>query len=80
MAPDGDDPRSPASGRFIGRIGPWRPEGWPGLEVAWTLAPVASIRVAERLGERFGRTVPMFGTDVALYAIDRARFHQGRPG
>ena len=26
-----------ASGRWIGRIGPWRPEGWPGAEVAWGL-------------------------------------------
>jgi RimJ/RimL family protein N-acetyltransferase len=24
-----------ASGRWIGRIGPWQPEGWPGTEVGW---------------------------------------------
>ncbi len=24
-----------ASGRWIGRIGPWNPEGWPGTEVGW---------------------------------------------
>jgi RimJ/RimL family protein N-acetyltransferase len=24
-----------ASGAFVGRIGPWRPEGWPGLELIW---------------------------------------------
>ena len=24
--------------RWIGRIGPWRPEGWPGNEVGWGLA------------------------------------------
>jgi RimJ/RimL family protein N-acetyltransferase len=24
-----------ASGRWIGRVGPWRPEGWPGAEVGW---------------------------------------------
>jgi RimJ/RimL family protein N-acetyltransferase len=23
--------------RFVGRAGPWRPEGWPGLEVGWCL-------------------------------------------
>jgi RimJ/RimL family protein N-acetyltransferase len=23
---------------FIGRVGLWRPEGWPGLELGWTLA------------------------------------------
>ena len=26
-----------ASGEFIGYVGPWHPEGWPGLEVGWTL-------------------------------------------
>lgn len=26
-----------ASGAFIGRIGPWFPEGWPAPEVGWTL-------------------------------------------
>ena len=26
------------TGGWIGRIGPWRPEGWPGSEVGWGLA------------------------------------------
>lgn len=26
-----------ATGRWIGRMGPWRPEGWPGTEVGWSL-------------------------------------------
>ena len=26
------------SGRWVGRIGPWKPEGWPGTEVGWGLA------------------------------------------
>jgi RimJ/RimL family protein N-acetyltransferase len=26
------------SGRWIGRLGPWKPEGWPGTEVGWGLA------------------------------------------
>jgi RimJ/RimL family protein N-acetyltransferase len=25
-------------GAFVGRAGLWRPEGWPGLELGWTLA------------------------------------------
>jgi RimJ/RimL family protein N-acetyltransferase len=25
------------TGRWIGRIGPWRPEGWPGSEIGWSL-------------------------------------------
>src|ERR1700731_1405449 len=35
-----------ATGEFIGRIGLLNPEGWPGLEVAWTL-------VRERWGNGF---------------------------
>jgi len=26
-----------SSGRWIGRLGPWQPDGWPGTEVAWGL-------------------------------------------
>lgn len=25
------------SGRWVGRLGPWMPEGWPGPEVGWTI-------------------------------------------
>lgn len=27
-----------ATERWIGRIGPWNPEGWPGFEIGWGLA------------------------------------------
>jgi RimJ/RimL family protein N-acetyltransferase len=27
-----------ASGRWIGRVGPWQPDGWPGTEVGWGIA------------------------------------------
>ncbi|MBW4331965.1 GNAT family N-acetyltransferase [Stakelama sp. CBK3Z-3] len=26
------------TGRWVGRIGPWHPEGWPGREVGWGVA------------------------------------------
>jgi RimJ/RimL family protein N-acetyltransferase len=26
-----------SSGRWIGRVGPWQPEGWPGTEVGWAI-------------------------------------------
>ncbi|WP_091735505.1 GNAT family N-acetyltransferase [Phenylobacterium immobile] len=29
------------SGQWIGRLGPWQPEGWPGTEVGWGLSPDA---------------------------------------
>ncbi|MEP7186393.1 MAG: GNAT family N-acetyltransferase [Rhodanobacter sp.] len=30
-----------ASGRWVGRLGPWYPEGWPGTEVGWGLCQSA---------------------------------------
>jgi RimJ/RimL family protein N-acetyltransferase len=96
-----------ASGALVGRVGLYRPEGWPGLEVGWLvdrarwgegiateaarasldyafehLAPdrvirvilpenTASIRVAEKLGERCVDSRPLLGHDVAIYAIGR---------
>lgn len=96
-----------ASGHVIGRGGLYNPEGWPGLEVGWMLAPhaqgkgfateagracidwafgplaapdlisvihpdnAASIRVAERLGGRFDRTMRLRDADVSIYRYDR---------
>lgn len=28
-----------ATGKWVGRLGPWRPDGWPGTEVGWGVAP-----------------------------------------
>lgn len=28
-----------ATGRWVGRVGPWQPEGWPGPEVGWAFVP-----------------------------------------
>lgn len=28
-----------AGGAWAGRVGPWMPEGWPGLECGWAVAP-----------------------------------------
>lgn len=30
-----------ASGVWLGRVGPWQPEGWPGTELGWSLHPDA---------------------------------------
>jgi RimJ/RimL family protein N-acetyltransferase len=27
-----------ASGEWLGHVGPWYPEGWPGREIGWTIA------------------------------------------
>lgn len=30
------------TGRWVGRLGPWEPEGWPGHEVGWSILPSAA--------------------------------------
>ena len=99
-----------SSGRLVGRIGLYQPEGWPGLEVGWlvdrarwgeglaseggaaslahafealgaervisVIEPpnAASIRVAEKLGERFCERRQLQGKQVSIYAISRAEW------
>jgi RimJ/RimL family protein N-acetyltransferase len=33
-----------ATGRWLGRLGPWRPDGWPGNEIGWGIVPDAEGR------------------------------------
>jgi len=47
-----------ASGRWVGRIGPWFPADWPGTEVGWGLTP-----------EAWGKG---YATEAATAAIDWA--------
>lgn len=30
-----------ATRRYVGRVGPWQPEGWPGFEIGWGTVPEA---------------------------------------
>lgn len=98
-----------ATGGFLGMIGFAEPEGWPGSELAWTLARHgwgngyategaraaldyaftvwqkdrvislihpenrASIRVAERLGERLQGRTDHLGREMLCFGIDRPR-------
>ena len=47
-----------ATGRWVGRLGPWQPEGWPGTEVGWAFKR-----------ESWGRR---YATEAAIAAIDWA--------
>jgi RimJ/RimL family protein N-acetyltransferase len=50
-----------SSGRWIGRLGPWRPEGWPGTEVGWGL-----------LREFWGKGYATEGAAASMdFAVDR---------
>jgi RimJ/RimL family protein N-acetyltransferase len=93
------------SGKFIGRVGFWNPEGWPGLELGWMLrrefwgqgfateaarallpfafldlkqtriislirpGNQASVRVADRLGEKLVGKVNLKGMEAMVYEI-----------
>ncbi|KYC43284.1 acetyltransferase [Scytonema hofmannii PCC 7110] len=95
------------NGEMIGRIGCWKPEGWPGFEIGWTLRRqywgrgfategataaidyafnvlqqsrvislirpqnTASIRVAQKLGEKLEGTTEIFGSEAVIYSIGR---------
>lgn len=47
-----------SSGRWLGQLGPWQPEGWPGTEVGWALD-----RSAQGKG---------YATEAGLAAVDWA--------
>ena len=52
-----------ASGRWLGRAGPWQPEGWPGTEVGWSF-----LRSAWGKG---------YAREAAIAAIDWSFDHLG---
>jgi RimJ/RimL family protein N-acetyltransferase len=52
-----------ATGQWIGRVGPWRPEGWPGNEIGWAINR-----------EQWGRG---YATEAAIASIDWALEHLG---
>ncbi|HTQ78389.1 MAG TPA: GNAT family N-acetyltransferase [Thermoanaerobaculia bacterium] len=98
------------SGTFLGMVGFFEPEGWPGFELAWVLARSAwgkgyategaraamdyaftvwkrdhiisliapenraSIRVAERLGERLEGRITHLGREMLCYGLARATY------
>ena len=51
------------TGRWVGRVGPWMPDGWPGTEVGWGV-----------LREFWGRG---YATEAAEAAVDWAFDHLG---
>jgi RimJ/RimL family protein N-acetyltransferase len=55
-----------ASGLWLGRVGPWSPDGWPGLEVGWSLH-----RDAHGKGYAFEAAVACMD-----YAVDVLRWPQ----
>ena len=106
------------TGTFVGRVGPWEPEGWPDFEIGWALRSeywgrgyateavnrcvahaftdlnrshlssfilpenTHSIRVAERVGERFEGEVALPhlpDRKVLQYGLSRNEWQSRRP-
>ncbi|HEX7370302.1 MAG TPA: GNAT family N-acetyltransferase [Rhodanobacteraceae bacterium] len=55
-----------SSGRWVGRIGPLHPEGWPGDEIGWTLA-------REAWGKGYATEAATAATDWAFANLGWAR-------
>lgn len=60
------------TGRWIGRVGPWRPEGWPGTEVGWGLVRDVWGRgyATESARACLDYAFEVLGWDEAIHTID----------
>ncbi|WP_294305938.1 GNAT family N-acetyltransferase [uncultured Sphingomonas sp.] len=60
------------TGRWVGRIGPWQPEGWPGREVAWGVAREFAGRgyAYEAAVAAMDYAVDVLGWDHVIHTID----------
>ena len=55
-----------ATGQWVGRMGPWQPEGWPGTEVGWGI-------VRDRWGRGYATEAAVAVMD---YVVDRLGWHE----
>lgn len=62
------------TGRWVGRIGPWTPEGWPGNEVGWGVAPEFAGKgyAYEAAVASIDYAVDVLGWDDVMHTIDPA--------
>lgn len=62
------------SGRWIGRGGPWFPNGWPGREIGWSIAPAAQRQgyALEGASACMNYAFDVLGWDEAIHCIDPA--------
>jgi RimJ/RimL family protein N-acetyltransferase len=62
------------SGRWLGRLGPWRPHGWPGNEVGWGLTQAAWGKgyATEGATAAMDYAFDVLGWDEVIHCIDPA--------
>lgn len=61
-----------ATGAWVGRIGPWMPEGWPGEEVGWGVSPQFAGKgyAYEAAVASMDYAVDVLGWDHVIHTID----------
>jgi RimJ/RimL family protein N-acetyltransferase len=61
------------TGKFVGRVGPWFPPGWPGFEVGWGIAPEFRGRgfAVEAARASIDWAFATFELDRIIHCIDR---------
>ena len=68
------------SGRWVGRLGPWQPEGWPGAEVGWGLVRSAWGRgyATEGAAAAVDWAFDALGWDDVIHCIAPANLNSAR--
>lgn len=63
-----------STGLWIGRVGPWRPDGWPGNEIGWGLQSCAHGRgyATEAAQAAIDWSVSALGWESFIHCINRA--------
>jgi len=72
-----------SSGKFAGRVGPWKPPGWPGFEVGWGIAHEfrgKATRPRPRGRRSIGRLRPSTSSKSCTASIARTSRHRGWHG
>lgn len=61
------------TGRFVGRVGPWFPPGWPGFEVGWGIASDSRGKgyALEAARAAIDWSFATFAIDRIIHCIDR---------
>lgn len=63
-----------ATGEWVGRLGPWRPHGWPGTEVGWGVVRAAWGKgyASEGAAAAMDYAVDILGWNEVIHTIDPA--------
>ena len=61
-----------SSNRYVGRVGPWSPPGYPGFEVGWGVAKEQGARITrwKRRGHRSTGCFATFEMDEIIHCIE----------